>query len=715
MTVTLNDKISKAAQKDIIELEEKIERFNNLEIDEERFKLFRLTRGVYGQRQAGVQMFRTKLPYGKLTTDQLRRIADISDEYTNGNLHTTTRQNIQLHYIKLEDTPEIWVKLEEVGVTAREACGNTVRNITASPYAGIDPNEPFDVTPYAEAVFQYFLRNPICQEMGRKIKMAFSSNEKDAAFTYIHDFGFIPRIKDNQRGFKVVIGGGLGAQPFMAQTAFEFLPEDQVIPFIEAGLRVFDRHGERANRNKARMKYLIEPKRGLGIEKFLELVNEERKALPYHSYPVDHNLVPQATAPVIDQVEKVEVTDRAKYEKWLETNVFEQEQKGAYAVQIKLLLGNISSDNAQVLADLVDKYAANDIRITINQGLLLKYVPEAALPILFNQLNEIGLAEPGFGSIADITACPGTDTCNLAVSNSTAISVELEKVINQEFPQLINDTHLGIKISGCMNSCGQHMIANIGFHGSSIKNGNLVIPAMQVVMGGGVAPDGRSFIAEKVIKLPSKRIPNALREILTAYENESEENEYFNDFFLRKGGRYFYGILKHLADKSEVHADEYVDWGSTESFVPEIGTGECAGVVLDVIGTIIKDADDKQTLAKQTLDEGAYSAAIYYSYSVFVVAAKALLLSQDIACNTHNKIINDFQKTFVESGDFSVIQNFEELVLQINKNEATQEFAKTYLQQSEYFLEKVKAYRNAQVAKDSVQEEKLVVKDFYKA
>ena len=237
------EKISPEAKKDVLELQERIELFKAGEIPEDKFKSYRLTRGVYGQRQLGVQMFRLKLPMGRITPAQIVRVADMADKYTNGNLHLTTRQNIQLHYIKLDDTPEILTALEEVGVTAREACGNTVRNITASSKAGIDPEELFDVSPYAFAAFEFFLRNPICQDMGRKIKPAFSSSEKDSAFTFLHDFGFIPRIQNEQRGFKVVVGGGLGAQAFLAQTAYEFLPEHLIIPFMEASLRVFDRYG----------------------------------------------------------------------------------------------------------------------------------------------------------------------------------------------------------------------------------------------------------------------------------------------------------------------------------------------------------------------------------------------------------------------------------------------------------------------------------------
>ena len=245
-------------EKDIIDLDKKIREFRDGKINDEKFRSLRLARGVYGQRQQGVQMIRIKLPFGKISTKQLLRIADISDEYSNGNLHLTTRQDIQIHHVSLDRTPELWAKLEQDDITLREACGNTVRNVTASAEAGIDPNEPFDVSPYAHALFSYFLRKPFGQELGRKIKIAFSNNDKDTAVTYIHDIGFIPKLNEaGERGFKVLIGGGLGAQPFLAQTAHEFLPENQLVPFVEATIRVFDRHGERVSRHKARIKYLI--------------------------------------------------------------------------------------------------------------------------------------------------------------------------------------------------------------------------------------------------------------------------------------------------------------------------------------------------------------------------------------------------------------------------------------------------------------------------
>lgn len=719
MTPELNNKISTEAKEDIRELAEKISRFRDGKIDEEKFKAYRLTRGVYGQRQLGVQMFRTKIPYGRLTADQLTRIADISEKYTNGNLHTTTRQNIQLHYVKLDDSPAIWTELEEVGVTAREACGNTVRNVTGSALAGIDPNEPFDITPYAESVFRYFLRNPICQDMGRKVKIAFSSSDKDSAFTYFHDFGFIPvvKIEDGKeiRGFKTVVGGGLGAQSFVARAAYEFLPENQIIPFTEAALRVFDRYGEREKRFKARLKFLIDEKRGLGLEKFLELVEKERKAIPHQSIEIDRTLVPELVLPEKQDYSDVTIEEEEKYRDWLKSNVFEQKHKGFHGIRIKLTNGNIDAERARKLSDIVRKHAADDLRITVNQGLLLKYIPTSALPQVFNELNALGLAEFGFGTIADITACPGTDTCNLGVSNSTGVAEALEKIIREEYKDLIFDADIHIKISGCMNSCGQHMAANIGFHGSSIKNGQLVVPALVVLLGGGVDPEGNGFVADKVAKLPSKKAPQALRIILDDYKENALPGEYFNSYYKRYGKIYFYDLIKHLIDPTQLTESDYIDWGGTDNFVPAVGVGECAGVSYDVVGTIIEDATEKLANGEKDLAADEYDRTIYNAYNTFVIGAKALLLSEDIRCNTHIGIIRDFDKHFVEAGKLTLNENFETLVLQINQNTPNADFAKRYLKLAHEFLQQVKTYRANQIAGDVTQKEKLVVDNFYKA
>lgn len=701
--------ISKAVEKDLVELKDKIGKFKNNEIDEERFKAFRLARGVYGQRQQGVQMFRLKLPFGKLTPDQLETIANLSEKYTNGNIHFTTRQNIQLHYVKLEDTPEMWEALEKVGVTTREACGNTVRNVTASPNAGIDPNEPFDVAPYAQGVFEYFLRNPICQDMGRKIKMAFSSSEEDSAFIFIHDFGFIPRLKDGQRGFKVIVGGGLGAQAFMGQVAYEFLPEDQLIPFIEAGLRVFDRHGERERRHKARLKFLIDPKKGLGLDGFLKLVDEERKAIPNKSYPINHDLVTQ-DIPEINTPGLANYAEEDAYLAWRETNVEEQKQNGYFTVKVRIPLGNIHAEKARLLADVIRKWASPDFRVTLNQGVILKFVKPEHLSGLYEDLKSLDLANPGFDTLADVTACPGTDTCNLGVTNSTSLALVLEDLVRDEFPHLVNESNIKIKISGCMNSCGQHMVANIGFHGSSIKYDGKVAPAQQVVIGGGMEPGGAGFIAEKVIKIPTKRIPETVRTLLNDFEANAEETEYFNQYFRRQGKIYFYDLLKHLADPSTLTTDGFQDWGYENDFVPEIGVGECAGVMLDLVGTIINDAKDRLKSGKESLEISRWADTIYYAYNAFVIGAKASLLDNDVHCNTHKAIISDFQKHIVDEGLVNLPASFDEIVLQINKHEPSEAFATSYLKQAEEFLQGIELLRASSSAVD-----KLVINEFYKA
>ena len=481
-----NKNLPSEVLEDLTELEKKITQYKSGEIDEDRFKSFRLTRGVYGQRQMDVQMYRLKLPFGKITPRQLRKIADLSDQFSHGNLHLTTRQNIQLHYVKLEDSVTIWRELEGVGVTTREACGNTIRNITASPYAGIDPNEPFDVAPYAQAVFEYFLRNPICQDMGRKIKIAFSSSDEDTALTYIHDFGLIPKIKNAQRGFKVLVGGGLGAQSFVGQVAYEFLSEEKIIPFIEAGIRVFDRFGERQRRNKARLKYLIEPKRGLGLDNFLKLIEKQKLSLKNQKVWVDSTSVDQEIPQDQLVIDPKNFIETETYNIWKKANIYKQKQEGYLTVRVKVPKGDIQSDKARRLADIIEEFASNDIRLTINQGFLIKFVKSQNIPALYQKLESLGFGEAGFDTLGDITGCPGTDTCNLGVTNSTDSQLVLEEIIKNEFPYLIDEANIKIKMSGCMNACGQHMIAQIGFHGSSIKHKGRVVPAMQVVMGGGL-------------------------------------------------------------------------------------------------------------------------------------------------------------------------------------------------------------------------------------
>jgi len=687
-------------EKDIVDLADKIAKFKNLQIDEEKFRALRLARGVYGQRQPGVQMIRIKIPYGKMSFRQLRRIADLSDEYASSKLHATTRQDIQIHYVSLDKTPELWAKLEQDNITLREACGNTVRNVTASDKAGIDPNEPFDVSPHAHAIFEYFLRNPICQEMGRKFKIALSSSDQDSAFAFIHDVGVIPKIRtvndQEVRGFKVYIGGGLGAQPMLAKLAYEFLEEDQLIPFIEGLLRVFDRYGERARRQKARIKFLIND---LGVQEVLRLVSEERKALKKNSYKIPNQNSDVPILPQDNDYSNERPDDPEKFKLWRKTNVFEQKQKGYFGAYVKVLLGDLSSDLARKFADIAENYAADDIRITVNQGYLLKFIRKDALTPLFNDLNQVGLAEAGFDTPADITACPGTDTCNLGISSSTGLARALEEVVKNEYPDLIHNNELKIKISGCPNSCGQHGMASIGFHGSSLKNGANVLPAVQVMLGGGVNSDGEGEIAERVIKVPSKKAPIVLRTLLDDYEHHGEGGEYYKDYFKRQGKMYFYNLLKPIANLDEVQETDYIDWGQEEKFLVQTAVGECAGVIIDLVATLLFDSEEKLDWAKEAFAQEQYADAIYHSYNVFVNSAKAMLLGEKVKNNSQIAVINDFDKFYVEAGKLSFDQgSFKEHVLQINKNEPTKEFAKQYLESASKFLEDIKSVRDNKLA-----------------
>jgi len=678
-------------EKDIIDLEKKIRAFREGKIHDEKFRSLRLARGIYGQRQPGVQMVRIKLPFGKITFKQLLRIADIADEYASHNLHLTTRQDIQIHYVSLDRTPQLWAELEQDDITLREACGNTVRNVTSSPTSGIDPAEPFDVSPYAHAVFEYFLRNPICQDMGRKFKISFSSSEADTAFSYIHDIGLIPKLNsNNERGFKVMLGGGLGAQPLLASIVEDFLPEDQLIPYIEAIIRVFDRYGERNNRNKARLKYLIQK---IGLPEVLRLAENEKKALKVKTYPINRNSVPGPVLPQPATIGEVEIKNPLRYEQWLATNVFEQKQKGFYGVYIKVPVGDIPSDTARKLVDAIKPYVADEIRITQTQGLLLKYVRKEALPALYAGLTDLDLSAPGFDSPADVTTCPGTDTCNLGISNSMTLSRVLEDLIYNEYEDLIYNREIKIKISGCMNSCGQHGLAHIGFHGSSLKAGAKVLPSVQVLLGGGTVGDGVGRAAEKIVKVPAKRATYVLRAVLDDYKANSVEDELFNDYYDRQGKDYFYRLLKPLADLSTLTEEEFVDWGHQETFATAIGVGECAGVVIDLVATLLFEADEKLGWSKEAFADGRWADAIYHAYNTFISSAKALLLDKNINSSTQAGIIKEFDLNYVSTGEIKLNSSFNDLVLEINKNEPSEDFAKIYLNGAANFLTAVKIKR----------------------
>ncbi|RIV73912.1 HEPN domain-containing protein [Flagellimonas aequoris] len=680
-------------EKDIIDLEKKIRQFKDGNIDEEKFRSLRLARGVYGQRQPGVQMIRIKLPYGKVTSKQLLRIADVSDEYSRGRLHITTRQDIQIHYVDLERTPELWAELEKDQVTLREACGNTVRNVTASETAGIDVDEPFDVSPYAQALFEYFLRNPIGQEMGRKFKVSFSASDADTGLSYMHDLGFIAKIENGVRGFKVMLAGGLGSQPRHADELYSFLPTDKIIPMMEGVVRVFDRYGERKSRAKARMKFLL---KDIGLDGFKQLLEEEQTAIPIQSYPIDFESYPQVQVAEVE-TPKVEIEDTKAFEQWKSTNLVLQKQEGYVAIGIKVLLGDFYTDKARELAQLVQNYAAGEIRLSLRQNILIPFVKEELVPFFYQELEKLGFAEAGYNKALDITACPGTDTCNLGIASSTGIADELERVIKAEYPQYINNADVVIKISGCMNACGQHNMAHIGFQGMSIRTKDkLVAPALQVLLGGGNLGNGNGKFADKVAKIPSKRGPQALRLILDDFEaNGNGAN--FTEYYEEKGQLYFYDFLKPLTDVDNLTQEDFIDWGNEEKYVQEIGVGECAGVIVDLVATLFFESQEKIESAEEAIQEGKWAASIYYSYQSMVNSAKALLTSEKQKVNTHASIIKDFDELYVATGKIEFEGGFEKFALQLNQNEPSEAFAKSYVEDAKTVLERLEAYRKLEL------------------
>ncbi|MFB0909572.1 MAG: HEPN domain-containing protein [Flavobacterium sp.] len=676
-------------QKEIVDLERKIALFKEGKIDDERFRSLRLARGVYGQRQEGVQMIRIKLPFGKVTSEQLERITKVSDEYSTGRLHITTRQDIQIHYVSLDRTPELWAQLAIDDITLREACGNTVRNITASELAGVDVDEPFDVSPYAHAMFQFFLRNPICQEMGRKFKISFSSSDKDTALSYLHDLGFIPKIVNGERGFKVMLGGGLGSQPAHAELLSEFIPVNQIIPTTEGVLRIFDRYGERAKRLKARMKFLI---KDIGRDEFMRLVDEEKAALSYQTIEIDTTDFDVAIPETLLEVPKVTIEDTAAFEAWKKSNVIAQKQAGYYAIGIKVLLGDFYTDKARVLADLIKNYGANELRFSLKQNIVVRNIKEENLAFFYQELAKLDFVTLGYDTINDITACPGTDTCNLGIASSTGIAEELERVLKLEFPQYKENREITIKISGCMNACGQHNMSAIGFQGMSINAGKLVAPALQVLLGGGNLGNGSGRFSDKVIKIPSRRGPDALRYILNDFEANANGKS-FLDYYITQGEKYFYEFLKPLADTTNLVDADFIDWGNADNYVKAVGVGECAGVVIDLVATLLLEAKDKLTFAQEAFEDKNWADAIYHAYAGFVNGAKALLLSENEKTNHQAGIINLFDTVFIETNKIELQSTLKDLVFQINKEEPSEEFARKYIQEAIAFFDTIEAFR----------------------
>ena len=566
-----------AIQEEIRIFEERVAQLQRGEITEEQFRPFRLKHGIYGQRQPGVQMVRVKIPSGILGAEQLRTLAAIAETYATGRGHVTTRENCQFHFVQLSHVPAIMRQLAEVGLTTREACGNTVRNVTSCALAGVCGNEVFDVTPYALETTRFFLRHPEFHDLPRKFKIAFSGcpDDGNCAVAGIHDIGLIAQTRGSngtgRRGFKVLVGGGLGSLPTESATLTDFLPEEELIPTMEAILRVFNEHGNRKNKYKARMKFVLRDK---GIEEFRRLVAEKRATvttpprLPERTNPLSAPLV--ALAPPSVQGNG----HAAEFHRWAEHNLQPQRQPGYVIVWVKLLAGNISVAQFRGLANLLDKYKLPALRIAISQDLVIPWVPAYRAPEIFRDLQALGLAAPGARTIADVTGCPGSTTCNLGITRSlTLAEVLADEFAGETDPEI---KKIRIKISGCPNSCGQHHIADIGLYGNARKVGEQQAPYYQVMLGGRVSADGVRF-GRQILPIPAKRVPQALRAVIELYRQERAPGEAFGDWALRATKDALADALRPFADTTQEAADLFVDWGDEQRYSLKLGRGECAG------------------------------------------------------------------------------------------------------------------------------------------
>jgi len=568
-----------AIEAEIVRFEEKAQQLQSGAITAEQFRPFRLKHGTYGQRQPGFQMLRVKIAAGVVKPAQLRVLADIADEYSTGRGHLTTRENIQFHFVKLENVGSAMRLLADAGLTTREACGNTVRNVTACPVAGICPGEAFDVTPYALGVSRYLLRHPDFHDLPRKFKIAFSGceNDGDCAVAGIHDVGLIAQVRGNngtsRRGFKVLVGGGLGSLPTEAAVLTDFLPEEELLPTIEAILRVFTETGNRKNKLMARLKFVLRAK---GIEEFRRLVAEKRKV---SQAPAEVFTVPTPIKPSLVTIAPMPLSCSAsgpqndpEYDRWAEHNLMFQRQAGYGGVWLKLSAGTFHSKQMRGLADVLEKNELSGVRIAVNQDLVIPWVPFDRVRAIYDELGALDLATPGARTISDVTGCPGATTCNLGITRSLTLAEVLSRELNGYTDPEIQK--LRVKISGCPNSCGHHHIADIGFYGNVRKVGEKQAPYYQLLLGGKVNADGVQF-ARQIMAVPARPIPAIIRELLAFYQADRQRAETFSAWVSRTPDKAIKNRLLPLAEVNVNTEDLFVDWGDTETYSLKLGRGEC--------------------------------------------------------------------------------------------------------------------------------------------
>jgi sulfite reductase (ferredoxin) len=643
---------------DVYEME--LRRFQAGESSEKVFTEFRLRHGTYGQRQERVQMQRIKIPMGALTLDQLIVLADVSEEYAVGVLHVTTRQDFQCHFIDINDCPTMFRRLAEHGITTKEACGNTVRNVTCCPDAGICSDELFDVAPHARAMTYFMMRHPDTQGFGRKFKISYSGCAGNAcALARIHDFGAIAAVKeiDGKRteGFQVYVGGGLGALPQQAWLLSDFVPATEMLPLAQAIGRVFARYGEKQNRAKARMKFLVAK---MGFEEFKKEVELERGRLTFD--PTWTTRIADAFEQYKDQPLKgpsematpADATE--EYKRWLKLNTRPQKQEGYSMVEVFLPLGDISSDQMRSLANDLRKYIGDTVRATVTQNLLLRWVSNADLPALYADLQKLEIADSGAGKLKDVTACPGTDSCKLGISSSRGLAAVLHEKFSNGMSDIGDRDDLSVKISGCFNSCGQHHVADLGFFGSVQRKGQNSAPVFQVVPGGTTQANAEKY-GLAIGKVPAKRVPDTVRRLVDFYDREKQGEETFSEVIERVGKA---RLKEEIADLAELPAMEensefYSDNRQTWAYHKSVGVGECAGEVVDQAEFLLNDADRLQFEATLALDAGRMDEAAAKALQAQMKAADAVLFTKGLLLSDKYDTVAEFRKLFYDTGVFS--------------------------------------------------------------
>ena len=564
---------------DIESFRDASQQFTKGELTADEFRPHRLRRGIYTQRQEGVHMIRTKVPGGIATALQFRVMGDLADKYAGSKGHLTTRQNMQFHFVPLNDVPDSLHLLADARLTTREACYNTIRNITACPYAGLVNDEPFDVRPYAQKAAFAFLHKPIADNLPRKFKIGFAGTDADTIATSINDLGFRAVIRDGQRGFRTTIAGGLGPLPNEAKILDDFLPEDRVVNRIESVVRVFGKYGNRNNKNKARLKFVL---RERGFEWLRDAIDVEYQDILQNGGIETPEIVPEgfggfelqnripvSLPPVIENR-----VGEPGFDEWFETSVQEQKQKDYAICNVRVDQGNMTSAQMRGIADAAEEFGDGLLRLTMTQNLLLAFVPLANLKRLHAKLKAIGLAGSGADSVDDVMTCPGAYSCNLALTKSMNLGYALSQTLVKETDPDIRK--LAVHVSGCPNSCGQHWTGDFGFYGNARKIGGKEVPYYSMLLGGGQDPSGIMRFGLQIQSLPARLVPVAVDRVIRHFQANREAGESFRNYVLRHKVETFKKLTADLAKPAELFPEIYQDWGDDMQYSLQLGRGECA-------------------------------------------------------------------------------------------------------------------------------------------